>query len=69
MNDSDFVPMAGFNLSVHFTDLQDARRVFAALAEGGAVNTPLSRVDWAELFGMVTDRFGVPWLILALKSR
>jgi PhnB protein len=48
--------------------VDDARRIFAGLAEGGEVTTPLSEVDWASLFGMVVDRFGVPWLILALNE-
>ncbi|MFS9598799.1 hypothetical protein Q6311_28015, partial [Klebsiella variicola] len=48
--------------------LQEARRIFEALSEGGTVTTPLAEVDWAERFGMVTDRFGVPWLVLAVKG-
>ena len=63
-----FVPMRGFNVSLHTNSVDDARRIFNGLADGGEVTTPLSEVDWASLFGMVVDRFGVPWLILALTE-
>lgn len=62
-----YAPPRGFNLAMHIEGIADARRIFDGLAQGGRVTTPLSKVEWAELFGMVTDRFGVPWLILALK--
>ena len=62
-----YAPPRGFNVATHIERAADARRIFDDLAEGGRVVTPLSKVEWAALFGMVTDRFGVPWLILALK--
>lgn len=68
VNEGDFAPMRGFNLSLHLTDEAEARRIFDGLAQGGEVSAPLGDVDWARLFGMVTDRFGVPWLILALDG-
>ena len=37
--------------------------VFDALAEGGQVTMPLDKTFWAEAFGMVTDRFGTPWMV------
>lgn len=61
-------PMRGFNVALHTQSAEEARRFFEGLAEGGTVTTPLDKVDWAALFGMVTDRFGVPWLILALDA-
>lgn len=63
-----FAPMRGFNISLHVEKADDARRIFDALSEGGKVTTPLSKVDWAAQFGMVTDRFGVPWLVLGLEK-
>ncbi len=65
---ASFTPMRGVNISLHTSSADDARRVFNGLADGGEVTTPLSAVDWADLFGMVVDRFGVPWLILALRG-
>lgn len=61
-------PMQGFNVSLHVEGANEARRIFEALSEGGTVTTPLTRVDWADRFGMVTDRFGVPWLVLGVKG-
>ena len=68
LNDDQFIPMGGFNVSLHVPGTGEARRIFDGLADGGTVTTPLSEVDWAKLFGMVTDRFGVPWLVLALDE-
>jgi len=69
VGEDEFTPMAGFSLSLHLADETEARRVFDALADGGNVTTPLTEVDWAQAFGMVRDRFGVPWLILALNPQ
>lgn len=63
-----FRPMSGFNVSLHIEKAEDARRIFNALSEDGKVMTPLSKVDWADQLGMVTDKFGVPWLILGMKE-
>jgi PhnB protein len=60
--------MHGFSLSLNYGDLAEARRVFDALAAGGCVNMPLQRVFWADLFGMLVDRFGTPWMINALAA-
>ncbi len=52
-----------FALSVQIKDPAEAERVFSALSEGGRVTMPLEKTFWAERFGMVVDRFGIPWLI------
>lgn len=54
---------AGFNLSLQMPDAATANRVFAALADGGTVQMPLGKTFWSPLFGIVKDRFGVPWMI------
>ena len=53
----------GFSLSVHMKDPAEAERVFAALADGGTIKTPLEKTFWAERFGMFVDRFGISWMI------
>jgi PhnB protein len=53
----------GFSLSLQIADIADAERVFSELAAGGKVVMPLEKTFWAERFGMVVDRFGIPWLI------
>jgi PhnB protein len=40
-----------------------AERLFTELADGGAVRMPLQQTYWAVRFGMLTDRFGIPWVI------
>lgn len=54
---------AGMQLSLETPDEHEADRIFAALAEGGAVGMPIQETFWAKRFGMVTDRFGVPWMV------
>ena len=56
-------PMGGFSVSVSVNSVEEARRVFDALAEGGTVTMPVEKTFWSEAFGMLTDRFGVPWMI------
>ena len=53
----------GFSLSLHMESTADAERIFRELAQGGRVVVPLEKTFWAALFGMVVDRFGIPWLI------
>ena len=44
-------------------DAREADLVFRELAKEGRVLLPLEKTFWAERFGMVTDRFGIPWMI------
>jgi PhnB protein len=44
-------------------DADAAERAFAALAEGGKVGMPLAKTFYSTRFGMVTDRFGVSWMV------
>lgn len=58
-----FEAAAGTACSLQVDDPADARRVFEALSEGGMVFMPFGPTDWAEAFGMVKDRFGIPWMV------
>jgi len=53
----------GFSLSVTVPNNADADRVFAALAAGGKIGMPLSKTFWSPRFGMLTDRFGIGWMV------
>ena len=53
----------GFSLSLVLPTAADVDRVFAALAEGGKVQMPPTSTFWSERFGMVTDRFGMGWMV------
>lgn len=53
----------GCGLALQCADNDEAQRVFEALAAGGTITMPLQPTFWAERFGMITDRFGTPWLV------
>ena len=53
----------GFSVSLQIKDPAQAERVFHELAEGGAVQMPIQPTFWAERFGMLVDRFGIPWMV------
>jgi PhnB protein len=55
--------MGGFALSLNYPSASEAGKVFDALAQGGKVTMPMSKTFWIESFGMVTDKFGVPWMV------
>lgn len=54
----------GFQLSLSVADEAEAKRCFAALAEGGQVRMPLAKTFFSPSFGMLTDRFGVAWMVI-----
>lgn len=64
----DYEAPKGFNVTLGFDDPAAAERVFNALAENGTVRLPLQETFWAVRFGMVTDQFGIPWMINCEKS-
>jgi PhnB protein len=59
----DTSKFAGFSLSISLPSEDDAKRVFAALSDGGKVNLPLGKTFWSPCFGMVEDRFGMGWMV------
>ena len=55
----------GFSLSFPAKDETEANQLFAALSDGGQVQMPLNETFFAKSFGMVADRFGVSWMVIA----
>lgn len=53
----------GFSVQVSFADTERARAAFTGLADGGAINMPFTETFWSKGFGMVTDRFGISWMV------
>ena len=53
----------GFSVAVHVNDPAQAERIFNGLAEGGQVQMPIQQTFWSPRFGMLTDRYGIPWMI------
>ena len=53
----------GFSLSLNVPNADEAERVFEELKNGGKVLYPIAKTFWSERFGMVVDRFDIPWMI------
>jgi len=53
----------GFELVLQMDDPVAAERVFRELAEKGAIKMPLQETFWAYRFGVLVDRFGIPWTV------
>jgi PhnB protein len=59
----------GFQIQLNIDDVAAADRVFAKLADGGHVTVPLQQTFWAQRFGALVDRFGIPWGINCGESQ
>ncbi|HET7267118.1 MAG TPA: VOC family protein [Oleiagrimonas sp.] len=57
-----------FRVSLNVTSAAEAERVFHALSEGGTTDMPLDKTFFSERFGMLTDRFGIPWMVNCEKG-
>ncbi len=56
-------------LSIEAETKDEATEVFTALAEGGKVTMPLTDTFWGQYFGMLTDRFGIHWMVGHTNNR
>lgn len=59
----DKAEFKGVTLSLNVANDADAKRLFAALSEGGSVQMPLMKTFWTSSWGILTDKFGVPWMV------
>ncbi len=57
----------GFALTVQAKDVPEAEKFFKALTDGGEVTMPLAETFFAKSFGMLKDKFGVHWMVIAPK--
>ena len=55
----------GFSLSAMVADSAEAERVYAALSSGGETTMPLTKTFFSPAFGMLKDKFGVAWMVMA----
>ncbi|WP_323991529.1 VOC family protein [Nguyenibacter sp. L1] len=62
MPGKDVAP-AGFSISVSADTTEEAERIFTALSDGATVTMPLQKTFWAPIFGTLTDRYGVAWMV------
>lgn len=60
---SQEINFSGVTLSLTVDDEAGADEAFNALADGGKVTMPLTKTFWCERFGMLTDRFGLDWMV------
>jgi len=58
----------GFSLALDAKDDAAAKRLFAALSDGGTVTMPLGKTFFSPCFGMVADRFGIGWMVIVGKE-
>jgi PhnB protein len=63
-----YEPPQGFSVSIQPKDPAAAERMFNQLAEQGIVKMPFQQTFWAYRFGMLVDRFGIPWIINCEKA-
>ena len=54
---------AGFSLALNLDSAESVDQAFNALAEGGQITMPLGQTFWSPRFGMLTDRFGIGWMV------
>ena len=58
----------GISVHIGVPSMEEGRRIFDALAEGGQINMPFGPTSWSTGFGSVTDRFGNPWLVDVMEN-
>jgi PhnB protein len=51
------------SMAIGLNDRERAKQLFGSLSKGGSVIMPLEKTFWSEAFGMVTDKFGVKWMV------
>ncbi|MFJ8942487.1 VOC family protein [Streptomyces sp. NPDC102395] len=59
----EYVPGNNFSVSLSGDDEAELRGYWEKLSAGGSVGVPLERQMWGDVFGMCTDRFGIPWMV------
>lgn len=57
-------PFKGFSLSYSAADEKEARRVFDNLSKDGKADMPLGKTFFSPCFGMLTDKFGLSWMVI-----
>lgn len=62
-DDPDYQQPRGLSVSLQVKTPEDAERIFAALSENGTVRLPIQQTFFSPRFGMLTDQFGIPWMI------
>lgn len=61
-------PRNGFDVTLHTADKAEAERWYRELSQGGVAGMPFGETFWSPGFGMLTDRFGVPWMVNTIPA-
>jgi PhnB protein len=59
----EYKPGANISMSVSGDNKDELEGYFKKLSEGGSVFMPLEKAAWGDWFGMVTDKFGINWMV------
>ena len=59
----------GFGLALNAKNDAEAEKLFTAVGKGGQVLEPLTKTFFASKFGMVTDKFGIMWMVMAEEKK
>ncbi|WP_226486038.1 VOC family protein [Streptomyces parvulus] len=59
----DHTPGSNFSVSLSGDDAAELRGYWEKLSASGTVSVPLEKQMWGDVFGMCTDRFGIPWMV------
>ena len=54
---------AGFCVSIGVKEVGEGERIFKALSDGGKVQMPFAKTFWSPGFGMLIDRYDIPWMV------
>ena len=65
---SPYQPMQGCAVAISAKTPDQAEKIFEELGEGGEVTMPIQETSWAQRFGMLTDRFGIKWMVNCDKA-
>ena len=65
---ADKAAFGGVRLSIQVKNEAEAARAFGGLSKGGEVKMPLGKTFFSPSFGMVNDRFGVSWMVVAMPT-
>lgn len=60
---TDYKEGNNFTISITADSKEEAERIFAGLSKGGKVTMPLGKTFWSECYGMLTDKFGINWMM------
>jgi PhnB protein len=57
-------PSQGYSVTLGVDTPEEAERIYKELSDGGSVHMPLDKTFFAKKFGMFTDKFGIPWMVI-----